>query len=113
MIDFILALINTLISFNAEYNATHMLPLSMVVFTSAIFTVFVPFMMYMMRETPAQAIERVTPIVSIYDSALALAARQHAAGNYTQARYEERVAELHALRQPFLDELAALQGDQQ
>ncbi|KII34862.1 hypothetical protein NL64_06260 [Pseudomonas fluorescens] len=110
MIDYILALISTVISFNAEYNATHLLPLSMALFMAFIFMVLMPFMMYVMRETPEQTIERVTPIVGIYDNALALAARQHAAGNYAQARYEARVAELHAMRQPFLDELAVAQA---
>ena len=113
MIDVILALISTLISFNDEYNATHMLPLSVAVFTLIIFTVIVPFMLYMMRELPEQAIERITPIIAVYDKAIEDVARGHKAGVYTDAKCQAIVDEYKALRQPFLDELAALQGGQQ
>lgn len=107
MIDFILALIDSVISFNTEYNATHLLPLSAALFTLAVFTVFMPLMMYMMRETPEATIERVSGIIAVYDNAVDAVTQAHAAGNYSQARYEVRMAELHTMRQPFVEELEA------
>lgn len=107
MIDFILALISTITSFNATYNATHLLPLSAALFTLLIFVVFVPLMMYVCREKPEQTIERITPILHVYDKAIAAAqiSIDCQPGTYVAAQCERRVAEYKALRQPFADEM--------
>ena len=70
MIDFILALINTVISFNAEYNATHLLPFATAAFMGLMCVVVLPLLMYMMRETPVRTIARIAPIIHVYDTAI-------------------------------------------
>jgi hypothetical protein len=105
MIDFILALITNATNYINAYDAVHVLPFAAAAFIGLVFTVFMPLMVYVMRETPEQTIERVMPIVRVYDKAMEDIAHGHKIGLYTDAQCQARVDEYKVIRQAFADEL--------